>query len=209
MPSPHVLDATDLAAERDGRCLFSALSLQVASGDVLRVEGANGAGKTTLLRILAGLDQDYTGDIAWPAAAAAARPWREDVLFLGHLAGVKGSLTAAENLAWLTALRGRPGNGSVRDALQRIGLAGYEDVPVSSLSAGQKRRVALARLFLERAPVWILDEPFTAIDRQGVAALEAALAAHARAGGCVIVTTHHALAIPARSLSLAGAERAA
>jgi heme exporter protein A len=209
MPSPHLLDATDLAAERDGRCLFSALSLQLGSGDVLRVEGANGTGKTTLLRILAGLDQDFSGRIAWPVAAAAQRPWREDVLYLGHLPGVKGALSAAENLEWLAALRGRKPAVAVADALQRIGLAGYEDVPVASLSAGQKRRVALARLFLEAAPVWILDEPFTAIDRQGVGELEAALAAHARDGGCVIVTTHHALAIPARSLALSRTERAA
>lgn len=202
MPPHLILNATDLAAERDGRCLFSGLALQFMAGEVVRVEGANGAGKTTLLRILAGLDQDHSGQIKWPAAEQAGRPWREDVLFLGHQPGIKGALTAVENLEWLTALRGRKPAGDLRVALQRTGLAGFEDVPVATLSAGQKRRVALARLHLEAAPLWILDEPFTAIDRHGVAALEETLAAHARNGGAVIVTTHHALAIAAKSLTL-------
>lgn len=202
MPSHPILNATGLTAERDGRCLFSGLALPVGAGDVVRIEGANGTGKTTLLRVLAGLDQDYAGEVNWPAATAVGKPWREDVLFLGHQPGVKGALTAVENLAWLTALRGLNPACGLREALQRSGLAGFEDVPVATLSAGQKRRVALARLHLEPVPLWILDEPFTAIDKDGVRALEETLAAHARNGGAVIVTTHHALAIPARSLTL-------
>lgn len=210
MPAQAFLHATEIAAERDGRWLFRALSFAVSAGDVLRVEGANGAGKTTLLRILAGLDQDFDGQVAWPLAAGAARPWRDDVLFLGHLPGLKGTLTARENLGWLAQLRGKPSRMDMGVALQRVGLAGYGDVPVATLSAGQKRRVALARLHLEDAPLWILDEPFTAIDRAGVVALEELLAAHARAGGAVIVTTHHPLALAARSLPLsAPAEYAA
>jgi heme exporter protein A len=209
MPPFLLLNATDLAAERDGRWLFRGLALGVAAGEVVRVEGANGAGKTTLLRILAGLDQDHEGVIRWPAAEQAARPWREDVLFLGHLPGLKGALTATENLAWLVAMRGKPARCALREALARVGLAGYEDVPVATLSAGQKRRVALARLHVEQAPLWLLDEPFTAIDRAGVAALEETLAAHARSGGAVLVTTHHALAVSARSLVLAPAGVAA
>lgn len=202
MPRTTFLQAADLLVVRDGRELFRGLGLSVAGGAVLRVEGPNGAGKTTLLRVLAGLDQDFEGHIEWPAAAEAGRPWREDVLFLGHLPGIKGTLTPAENLDWLVRLRGREARCDVGEALARVGLRGYEDVPSAQLSAGQRRRVALARLYLERAPVWILDEPFTAIDRGGVAQLEALLATHADAGGAVLVTTHHELAMSCAVQSL-------
>lgn len=201
-----LLQARDLAAVRDERNLFVGLAVTVRAGELLRVEGANGAGKTTLLRILCGLDQDFSGVLAYPAAEAAGRPWREDVLYLGHLPGLKAALTAEENLDWLGRLRGTPARLPVRAALAEVGLRGYEDVPVATLSAGQKRRVALARLYLETAPLWILDEPFTAIDRDGVAALEQVFAAHAAAGGAVIVTSHHALTgLNARSLVLGAA----
>lgn len=195
MPRPTYLQAADLLVARDGRVLFRGLGLSVEGGRVLRVEGPNGAGKTTLLRVLAGLDQDYEGRIDWPAATAEGRPWREDVLFLGHLPGIKGALSPAENLDWLVRLRGRVPRCAIADALARVGLRGFEDVPSAQLSAGQRRRVALARLHLEDAPVWILDEPFTAIDRSGVRELEALLAAHAEGGGAVVVTTHHELAL--------------
>lgn len=197
-----LLRAEGLTAQRDERVLFRGLSVSVAAGEVLRVEGPNGAGKTTLLRILCGLDQDCEGRVTWPRAAAAGRPWREDLLWLGHLPGLKPTLTAEENLAWLCALRGRAPRLPLREALARVGLSGFEDLPAGALSAGQKRRVALARLHLEDAPLWILDEPFTAIDRAGVEALEQLLAAHAQAGGAVVFTTHHAPAISARSLLL-------
>lgn len=202
MPADPFLRAEGLTAVRDGRELFRGLGFAVSAGDVLRVEGPNGAGKTTLLRILAGLDQEHDGQVSWPCAAAAGRPWREDVLWLGHLPGLKAGLTPVENLHFLAALRGRVVRRPIAEALARVGLSGYEDVPVGTLSAGQKRRVALARLFIEDAPVWLLDEPFTAIDRDGVIALEATLASHASDGGLVVVTTHHALGIPARSLVL-------
>lgn len=202
MPADPLLRAAGLVAIRDGRTLFDGLDVEVRAGEVVRVEGPNGAGKTTLLRILCGLDQDYAGDIAFPQAEAARRPWRADVLFLGHLPGLKPTLTAAENLDWLTRLRAAALRGSVSDALATVGLAGYEDVPVAQMSAGQKRRVALARLHLEPAPLWVLDEPFTAIDKDGVASLEATLAGHAGQGGAVLVTTHHALSINARPLRL-------
>lgn len=203
MSATAFLHAVGLAAERDERWLFRALELTVVPGEVVRVEGPNGSGKTTLLRILAGLDQDYEGEIHWPRASTESRPWREDVLFLGHLPGVKPALSPRENLEWLLALRGRAPLLQVNEALASVGLAGYEDLPTAQLSAGQRRRVALARLSLETAALWILDEPFTAIDREGVAALEARIAAHAGTGGAVLLTTHHPLGIAARSLSLA------
>lgn len=202
MSDVPMLRAAGLVAVRDGRVLFDGLALSVAAGEVVRVEGPNGAGKTTLLRILCGLDQDHEGSVEFPQAAAGRRPWRSDALYLGHLPGLKATLTAGENLAWLGGLRGEASRCNTGEALSRVGLAGYEDVPVAQMSAGQKRRVALARLHLEPAPLWVLDEPFTAIDRGGVAALEQLIAAHAAAGGAVVLTTHHALAIPVRPLLL-------
>ncbi|MFZ5723938.1 MAG: cytochrome c biogenesis heme-transporting ATPase CcmA [Pseudomonadota bacterium] len=200
-----LLRAGGLTAVRDRRILFRGLALTVMAGELLRIEGANGAGKTTLLRILCGLDQDFEGELAWPQAQAAERPWRGDVLYLGHLPGLKPALTAEENLDWLCRLRERAPRTTLRDALARVGLRGCEDIPVSALSAGQRRRVALARLHLEDAPLWVLDEPFTAIDRNGVAALEDVLAAHVDAGGSVIVTTHHVLGLHTRNLTLGAA----
>jgi heme exporter protein A len=201
----NFLQTSGLTAVRDQRVLFRELALAVAAGELWRVEGPNGAGKTTLLRILCGLDQDFEGSIEFPLAQSTGNPWRADLLYLGHLPGLKTALTAEENLDWLCRLRGRPQKIPAREALARVGLRGYEDVPVSTLSAGQKRRVALARLHSESAPLWVLDEPFTAIDRAGVAELEALLAAHVDAGGAVLVTTHHRLAIPVRSLVLGAA----
>ncbi|MFZ5755946.1 MAG: cytochrome c biogenesis heme-transporting ATPase CcmA [Pseudomonadota bacterium] len=200
------LQAGGLLAVRDARPLFRDLAVSLRAGEVLRVEGPNGAGKTTLLRVLCGLDQDFEGELRFPAADSAGRPWREDFLYLGHLPGLKPALTARQNLDWLTRLRGLPLRMDAGDALARVGLRGHEDLPAAALSAGQRRRVALARLYLEPAPVWVLDEPFTAIDRDGVAALEQLLAAHAAGGGAVLLTTHHALAgVPARSLTLGAA----
>ncbi len=202
MPTDLFLRASGLAAVRDGRTLFRGLAVEVAGGEVLRIEGSNGAGKTTLLRILCGLDQDCEGEVAYPHADVGGRPWREDVLYLGHLPGLKPALTPIGNLDWLASLRSLPPRLDAVTALGRVGLAGYEEVPVAALSAGQRRRVALARLLVENARLWILDEPFTAIDRAGVAALEETIAAHADGGGAVVVTTHHSLALRARSLLL-------
>jgi heme exporter protein A len=201
-PADAILTLAGLRAERDGRVLFDGLSFSAVAGEVLRIEGANGAGKTTLLRILCGLDLDFEGEVRWPAATRRSVPWRQDLLFLGHLPGVKASLSARDNLAWLAALRERPLTGDVDAALAQVGLAGLEDVPVAALSAGQRRRVGLARLFLEDARVWVLDEPFTAIDVHGVQLLEQRLAAHASSGGLVVLTTHQPLSIAARGIRL-------
>ena len=207
------LEARGLACERDDRWLIRGLDLRVAPGEVLRVEGPNGSGKTTLLKILSGQLSDYHGELTWNG-----RPMRRvrtaflaNLLYLGHAPGVKTALTPLENLAWYQALSGERGSDAERlAALDDIGLGGFEDIPAAQLSAGQQRRVALARLALMPRPLWILDEPFTAIDRQGVNALEKRLQAHAHAGGSVILTTHHEL--PAlgemRSVTLGGTVRA-
>lgn len=190
------LEARGLVCERDDRWLFRELDLSVGSGEVLRVEGPNGSGKTTLLKILSGQFTDYEGELTWNGQSMrrARTAFLANLLYLGHAPGVKAMLTPLENLAWYQALNGERGHEADRlAALDEIGLSGFEDIPAAQLSAGQQRRVALARLVLMPRPLWILDEPFTAIDRQGVAALERRLVAHAQAGGSVILTTHHDL----------------
>ncbi|UYG04345.1 cytochrome c biogenesis heme-transporting ATPase CcmA [Halomonas sp. LR3S48] len=190
------LQAQSLACERDDRWLFRGLDLDIRAGEIVRVEGPNGSGKTTLLKILSGQLADYEGELFWDD-----RPMRKardaflaSLLYLGHAPGVKAALTPLENLAWYQALAGQRGGEAARlSALEELGLVGFEDVPAAQLSAGQQRRVALARLVLTPRPLWVLDEPFTAIDRDGVAALERRLVEHARRGGSVLVTTHHEL----------------
>ncbi len=190
------LQARKLACERDDRWLFEDLDLDIHAGEIVRIEGPNGSGKTTLLKILSGQLADYQGELFWNGAPMreSRQAFLESLLYLGHAPGVKAALTPLENLAWYQALAGARGNEAARlAALESVGLVGFEDVPAGQLSAGQQRRVALARLELTPRPLWVLDEPFTAIDRDGVAALEERLVIHARAGGCVLVTTHHEL----------------
>ena len=193
--SQPFLESTALACERDGRLLFEGLELSLSAGDMLQISGPNGSGKSSLLRILAGLMESAEGSVR-----IAGKPLRQqraelaqNLLWLGHAAGIKGLLTAEENLAWLCALHRPASHAAIQSALAVVGLRGFEDVPCHTLSAGQQRRVALARLYLDAPPLWILDEPFTALDKQGVAQLEAYLAEHCQRGGMVILTTHHQL----------------
>ena len=189
------LESRALACERDGRLLFERLDLQVSAGDMLQISGPNGSGKSSLLRLLAGLMQPSEGEvrIAGKTLARQRAELAQNLLWLGHAAGIKGLLTAEENLAWLCALHRPASLKQIRDALTAVGLRGFEDVPCHTLSAGQQRRVALARLFLNAPALWILDEPFTALDKQGVAQLERHLTQHCARGGMVILTTHHQL----------------
>jgi heme exporter protein A len=175
--------------------LFEHLDLRLAAGEMLQVAGPNGSGKTSLLRLLAGLMQPTAGEIL-----LNGRPLREqrgelarNLLWIGHAAGIKGLLSAEENLSWLCALHQPAERTAIWQALEAVGLRGFEDVPCHTLSAGQQRRVALARLYLSPPPLWILDEPFTALDIHGVAQLENHLARHCERGGLVVMTTHHRL----------------
>lgn len=201
------LQARKLACERDDRWLFRDLDLEIRGGEILRVEGPNGSGKTTLLKILSGQLMDYQGTLFWQDMPLrhARQDFLASLLYLGHAPGIKAALTPLENLAWYQALAGVGGAEAQRmSALEAAGLRGFEDLPAGQLSAGQQRRVALARLELTPRPLWVLDEPFTAIDREGVADLETRLAAHVRNGGGVVLTTHQALevSVPMRRVRL-------
>ncbi|MBK8973745.1 MAG: cytochrome c biogenesis heme-transporting ATPase CcmA [Hahellaceae bacterium] len=195
MAEDVLLEANQLRSERDERLLFDRLSFAVKPGEILQVEGPNGAGKTTLLRMLAGLMPLQGGNLVWcgtPVDELGAE-FRREVLYLGHRPGIKSSLTPLENLRIWCDLHDPQSDSELREALRQVRLKGYESVPCAQLSAGQQRRAALARLRVSKAPLWILDEAFTAIDKQGVAELEAFLLEKARAGGAVILTTHHSL----------------
>lgn len=187
-----MLEARKLLCERDERVLFSDLSFQVSAGEWIQVTGGNGAGKTTLLRLLTGLSRPDAGEVCWQAQPLhrVRDSYHQNLLWIGHQPGIKTRLTALENLRFFH----QDGDSAkCLAALAQAGLAGYEDIPVNQLSAGQQRRVALARLWLTRATLWILDEPFTAIDVNGVERLTQRMAQHTEEGGIVILTTHQPL----------------
>ena len=161
------LEAVALACERDWRLLFEQLELRLEKGQMLQISGPNGSGKTSLLRLLCGLMQPTAGQIlirGRPLESQRSELAR-NLLWIGHAAGIKGLLTPEENLAWLCALHQPADREAIWQALAQVGLRGFEDVPCHTLSAGQQRRVALARLYLAQPPLWILDEPFTAAEQ--------------------------------------------
>lgn len=203
-----LLSVSALAAERSYRQLFSALDFSVQAGEVLRIAGPNGAGKSTLLKVLAGFSSDYQGEIFW--RGHSMRDARDDFLrescFLGHNKAVKLGLTIRENLEWFASLYPCKAGVAIEEVLRQVGLSAYIDTLCSQLSAGQQQRVALSRLLLSDARLWMLDEPFTAIDRHGVAAFEQMIGEFVVQGGAVILTTHHVLDLPVavRTLELGG-----
>lgn len=181
-----MLQTSQLCCERERRVLFEDLSFTVSPGEILRIEGSNGSGKTTLLRILCGLYQDYTGDVEWDLD--------DYPVFVGHRPGVKDLLSARENLRWLAQLYQLDASAEDIDAaLRAVDLRGFEDSPCGALSEGQRKRVNLARLYLLRSPAWILDEPFSSIDVDGVDQLQHAMARHLDGGGMILLTSHQSL----------------
>jgi heme exporter protein A len=194
-----MLTATDLACSRGERPLFGGLSFALNAGDWLHVKGENGAGKTTLLRTLAGLAPADRGQVRWDGADASAQngDYRRAVLYLGHPAALKDELTPLENLSLALALDGQAAEtATLVAALQQMHLQGREDVPVRHLSAGQKRRVLLARLLVRPADLWLLDEPFAALDADGIVLLCRLIGEHLARGGIVVLTSHQAVALP-------------
>ncbi len=195
-----MLEAANLDCQRGGRILFRGLSFALKGGELLRIAGANGSGKTSLLKILCGLLAPEAGEVRWQGASI--RQLREDysrqLVYLGHAPAVKDDLSAAENLSIAGTLAGLPASlQAAQEALAQYGL-GVNEVPVRRLSQGQRRRAALARLLLsESVPLWLLDEPFAALDASATKLTEALIARHVARGAAVVYTTHREAAIEA------------
>ena len=184
-----MLSARQLRCVRQDRVLFEAIDIELMAGELLLVTGKNGAGKSSLLRILAGLTEPDEGELLWQGHALSDSTFTQDLCFIGHQSGVQGQLTALEHLEfWTAAFDLQPCDPY--QTLGQLGLAGLEDIPCQMLSAGQQRRVSLARLWLTRRPLWILDEPFTALDQTAILLLQQQFAAHLAAKGMIILTTH-------------------
>lgn len=194
----HTLQVRDLACRRGERLLFEHLDFELQSGELLLIEGQNGCGKTTLLKTLASIRHPDSGDIRWNnhPTHKQREEFHQQLFWLGHHNAIKGDLTAVENLRIQANLQevNVPDN-RIWDALDTIGLYGYEDLPTKVLSQGQKRRVALAGFLLTTAKLWILDEPFSALDVRAVDLLQSILRKHVEQGGMVILTTHQEVAL--------------
>ncbi len=184
------LQTYDLSCTRDDRILFEALGFSVVPGQVLLLEGQNGSGKTSLLRILCGFREPDAGLVMWRGEPIENGQYFTDMAYVGHMDGIKKELTVFENLLVSLAL-GQPGKLPITEALDKVKLSGYEDTLVLALSAGQKRRLSLARLLITQNILWILDEPFTSLDKQGIELIESLMAEHCANGGMIVMTSHH------------------
>lgn len=194
-PTP-LLEAHALGFSRNEEPVFGPLDFAVDSGEALLVQGANGAGKTTLLRVLAGLLAAEAGTVTIDGAPADRERRARAIAYLGHLPGLKADLSVLENLHFLCGLHGRRRGQTPDAALGIVGLGGYEDALARQLSAGQKKRLSLARLWLSPAPLWLLDEPYANLDLEGIELVNRMVQAHLRGGGAALVTTHGAYAAP-------------
>ena len=193
MPNTPLLTVERLHFERDDCNVFEQIDLKVNAGEIVQIDGPNGSGKTTLLRLLTTALKPTSGIIKYGGHAIEQCRYQylSNILYLGHQPAVKITLSASENLRWMTA----ESSACAEHALAAVGLSGYGDVPCYNLSAGQHRRVGLARLLMTDALLWFLDEPFTAIDKQGVSFLENCMRDHVQRGGAVVLSTHQDLAL--------------
>jgi heme exporter protein A len=194
--SSYSLIGTGLSCIRDDRVLFEYLDFELFPGQILLLEGKNGSGKTSLLRILCGFREADSGVLRWCGDAINDSQFYAQMAYVGHLDGVKKELSVVENLKMSLALN-NSGHYSIAQALSKVHLSGYDDVLVQALSEGQKRRLSLARLLITENILWILDEPFTSLDKQGIALIEILMAEHCAHGGMIMLTSHHDIDLPA------------
>jgi heme exporter protein A len=188
-----MLSVSDLQCIRGDRCLFENLSFELNAGELLHLHGHNGSGKTTLMRTLCGLVQPAAGQINWNGEniSKLQEDFTRHVMYLGHKNAIKDDLTGVENLLTSSLLDGAVQQSAAAwKALEEMGLRGFEDLPTKVLSQGQKKRVALSRLLLTETRLWVLDEPFVALDKAAVAHLQDVIRRHVANGGMVILTTH-------------------
>jgi heme exporter protein A len=193
-----ILQAKKIACRRGERLLFQQIDFQLQSGELMLIEGRNGCGKTTLLRTLAMLRYVDEGEIHWNSQSIekVAEKYRKNLTWMGHHNALKGDLDALENLHIQCCLQGlKYSEKHYWDALEQIGLSGYEDLPTQVLSQGQKKRASLAFLLLSQSPLWILDEPFSALDVNAVDLLQSIMQQHIDKGGMLILTTHQEVAL--------------
>jgi heme exporter protein A len=193
-PAPH-LEVRALHLWRGDKHLLRGVSFSIAAGEMLQVAGPNGVGKTSLLRCVAGLLPAESGEILWRAQPVerARDDFHQRLAYLAHTNALKPDLSALENLHYAVALRRRVERAQLAATLQRLRIESCADLPARALSAGQKRRLALARVLLTQAPLWILDEPITNLDAAGVAQFEELMAEHLEAGGMILTAAHQLL----------------
>lgn len=197
-----MLKVDGLHVFRGGRHVLRGVDLELSGGACLQLTGPNGAGKTTLLRAVAGLCEVEQGSVRWRGQDTRRdpQPFHTECSYLGHEVPLKGDLTALENLRFSVGLRRRVAVGDQHAALERVGARGFEQQPLRSLSAGQRRRVALAVLLLCATPLWLLDEPTTNLDAAGQSLLMALMAEHLTQGGLILAAVHHELTLPGRQI---------
>jgi heme exporter protein A len=194
---PPLLETRELCCVRDDRVLFEGLNLALGEGQILLVEGKNGSGKTSLLRILTGLALPESGEVLWQGKpiGEVGPEYYEQVNYVGHHDGIKRDLTCLENLRLVQAM-GKPVDIDLDEALEKVNLFRFGDNFVATLSAGQKRRLAMARMVVTEAQVWIMDEPFTSLDKASMAMFQTMFEEHLDKGGVIVMTSHHDIEMP-------------
>ena len=197
-----MLKVKSLSCQRGYQQLFTNLNINLDKGDILRITGYNGKGKTSLLKMIAGLNLIEDGCILFLDHSISSQFYQENIIYLGHLNALNPLLSVLDNLSFLIRLKQDCTNKEIKDALEKVGLKYYENVLCNTLSAGQKRRILLASLLLTKARLWLLDEPLTALDTNGVALIEELILNHSKRGGICIFTTHQATSLKHQTLEL-------